>query len=207
MSDRHPHAQLIRLFHDRQNRFYAGGKQGPVGAMLTDDVTWHVPGYSTIAGDYRGRDEVLRYFARRRELADATFRIDVRGVLADDERAVILAGGEVESGGETLAWRTLSIFRFAGGRIAECWVLPYDQHRFDEIWSSDVGQSSRHTTRSPGMVPAGTDVTVSRNPVDSGPFTESSGTRPRATLGPAAWPARRGSPPSPCRPPSSLPDG
>jgi ketosteroid isomerase-like protein len=135
MSDQHPSARLIRLFHERQNRFYAGGEQAPVGAMLTDDVTWHVPGHSPIAGDYRGPDEVLRHFARRRESSAATFRIDVRGVLADDERAVILAAGEVESCGETLRWGTVSIFRIADGRIAECWVLPHDQQSFDEIWS------------------------------------------------------------------------
>jgi uncharacterized protein len=135
MSDQHPHAQLIREFHDRQNHFYGGGDQGPVSAMLSDDVIWHVPGHSAIAGDYRGRDEVLRYFARRRELANATFRIDVRGVLADDQRTVILAGGEVNHDGETFAWGTVGIFRIADGAIAECWVLPYDQHAFDDIWS------------------------------------------------------------------------
>lgn len=136
MSDPHPHTQLIRDFHDRQNRFYAGGDQEPVRAMLTENVAWHVPGASAIAGDYQGRDEVLRYFARRRTLADATFRIHVRGALADDERAVILAGGEVERGGETFAWGTVGIFRIAEGRIAECWVVPYDQDAFDAIWSS-----------------------------------------------------------------------
>jgi len=133
--DQHPNALLIREFHDRQNRFYAGGDQTPVRAMLADDVTWHVPGHSAIAGDHRGREEVLRHFARRRELADATFRIEVRGVLADDERAVILASGEALYGGETSTWGTVGIFRLAGGRIAECWVLPYDQLAFDRIWS------------------------------------------------------------------------
>jgi uncharacterized protein len=140
MPDPHPHAQLVRDFHDRQNRFYAGGDQDPVRAMLTDDVIWHVPGHSAIAGEYRGRDEVLRYFARRRKLANATFRIDVRGVLSDDQRTVILAGGEVEHGGETFAWGTVGIFRVAAGRIAECWVVPYDQDAFDEIWSSVKGE-------------------------------------------------------------------
>jgi uncharacterized protein len=142
MSDQHPHAQFIREFHDRQNRFYAGGDQGPVAGMLSDDVTWHVPGHSPIAGEYRGREEVLRYFTRRRELADATFRIDVRGVLADDERTVILAGGEVDCRGETFAWGTVGIFRLADARIAECWVVPYDQHAFDQIWSSFVDRSA-----------------------------------------------------------------
>jgi uncharacterized protein len=138
MCAEHPHARLIRDFHDRQNRFYAGGDQGPVSAMLTDDVTWHVPGRSAIAGDYRGRDEVLRYFAARRELAGATFRIHVRGVLTDDKRAAILASGEVELGGETSTWGTVVVFRMAHGRIAECWVLPYDQGAFDDVWSSAV---------------------------------------------------------------------
>jgi hypothetical protein len=140
MPDPHPHAQLIRDFHDRQNRFYAGGDQEPVRAMLTDDVVWHVPGHNAITGEHRGRDEVLRYFARRRQLANATFRIDVRGVLADDQRTVILATGALEHGGETFTWGTVAIFRIAAGQIAECWVVPYDQETYDEIWSSVNGE-------------------------------------------------------------------
>ena len=88
-----------------------------------------------VAGDYKGREEVLRYFAVRRELANGTFRIAVRGVLADDERAVIFAGGRVEREGAILEWETAGIFRIVDGKIAECWVLPFDQYRFDDIWS------------------------------------------------------------------------
>jgi hypothetical protein len=130
------HAQLIRDFHDHQNRFYAGGDQEPVRAMLTPDVVWHVPGHSAIAGEHRGRDQVLRYFAERRTLTNATFRIDVRGVLADDQRTVILATGALEHGGETFTWGTIAIFRIAEGKIAECWVVPHDQGAYDEIWSA-----------------------------------------------------------------------
>ena len=131
----HPHAQLVRDFHDHQNRFYAGGEQTSAGAMLTDDVTWHVPGESAIANEYRGRDEVLRHFLRRREISDGTLRITVHGVLADEERAVILAAGQCSRGGEIFRWRTVSIFRVKQGQIAECWVVPYDQALFDGIWT------------------------------------------------------------------------
>lgn len=131
----HPVATLVRDFHDRQNRFYAGGDQTPAAALLADDVAWHVPGRSAIAGDYRGRDEVLRYFTARRELAQATFRITVRDVLAEDDRAVLFAGGHVQRNGRTSEWETASVFRIAAGKIAECWVLPYDQYAFDEIWA------------------------------------------------------------------------
>jgi ketosteroid isomerase-like protein len=135
----HPNEQLIRAFHDRQNQFYAGGEQESVGAMLTDDVIWHVPGQSAIANEYRGRDDVLHHFLRRRELSDATFQITVNGVLADDERAVILATGECRRRGEPFQWRTVAIFRVAEHRIAECWVLPYDQSLFDHIWTRQHG--------------------------------------------------------------------
>jgi ketosteroid isomerase-like protein len=138
MPERHPNAGLIRNFHGAQNRFYAGGDQEPVGAMLAEGVAWHVPGRSALAGDYRGRAEVLRYFARRRELARGTFQIEVRGVLADDERAVILAGGQLRCAGKTFAWDTVGVFRVAAGLIAECWVVPYDQYAFDHIWSAGI---------------------------------------------------------------------
>jgi ketosteroid isomerase-like protein len=138
MSEVHLNARLIRDFHDAQNRFYAGGGQEWVRAMLAEDVVWHVPGRSAIAGVYRGRDEVLRYFVARRELAHATFRIVVHRVLADDERTVIFAGGQVQRDGEPRAWEIVGVFCIADGRIAECWVLPYDQYSFDEIWSPAV---------------------------------------------------------------------
>jgi len=139
MSEANLNARLIRDFHDAQNRFYAGGDQEHVRAMLAEDVVWHVPGRNALAGHYRGRDEVLRYFVVRRNLAHATFRIVVRGVLADGERGVIFAGGQVQRDGETATWETVGVFRIADGKIAECWVLPYDQYRFDEIWSPAVG--------------------------------------------------------------------
>src|ERR1700736_5810957 len=113
MSEEHPNARLIREFHEAQNRVYAGGDEEHVRPMLADDVAWHVPGRSALAGDYRGRDEVLRYFVARRELAHATFRIVVRGVLADSERGVIFAGGQVQRDGETFAWDTVGVFRIA----------------------------------------------------------------------------------------------
>jgi len=82
MSEGHPNARLLREFPDAQNRFYGGGDQAQVRAMLAEDVAWHVPGHRAIAGEYRGRDEVLRYFVGRRELAHATFRIVVRALSA-----------------------------------------------------------------------------------------------------------------------------
>ena len=68
-------AKLVRRFHELQGAFYGGGPIEPLVDLLSEDVRWHVPGRSAIAGDYVGREDVLAYFMRRRELARARFRL------------------------------------------------------------------------------------------------------------------------------------
>jgi len=67
-------------------------------------------------------------------VADNSFRITSRGVLADAARVVHFADGEAAVGGELRRWRTVGIFNISNGLIAECWLLPFDQYQFDEIW-------------------------------------------------------------------------
>ena len=133
--DEHPNARLVREFHVAQGRLYADGDPGPASALLAEDVVWHVPGRNRIAGEHRGREAVLRYFHARREAMGGTFRVHVHDVLANDERVVILAGGRAERAGRPVTWETAGIFRIAGGRIAECRLVPFDQYEFDAIWS------------------------------------------------------------------------
>jgi ketosteroid isomerase-like protein len=132
----HPNERLIRDFYEAQGRFYAGSAgREEVEDLLADDIVWHVPGRNAIAGDYRGKDEVFDYFARRRDLARGSLRVRVRHTLADDELVTQLAGGSAEIAGEPREWETVGVYRIAGGRIAECWLVPFDQCAFDEIWS------------------------------------------------------------------------
>lgn len=132
----HPNARLLEDFYRAQAAFYGGGDDtAALRGLLTHDIAWHVPGRSPIAGDYHGHDQVLGYFTARRAAANNTVRVHPRAVLAGDRWAVQLADGQLERGGHLLAWRTAGVFRFAEGKIAECWLLPFDQYRFDEIWS------------------------------------------------------------------------
>jgi uncharacterized protein len=134
-SDGEDRAALVRRFHEVQAAFYGGGAIEPLIDFLAEDVRWHVPGRNAIAGDYAGRDEVLAYFERRRRLARATLRLDVREVVAAGERVFQLVGGSVERSGESRSWDTVGVLRVSGGRIHECWLLPFDQYLFDEVWS------------------------------------------------------------------------
>ena len=132
----HANTEIVESFYSIQRRFYAGEDvAAELRRLLTEDVEWHVPGRSAIAGDYRGVEEVLAYFAKRRDHASGTFHVTSRGMLADDERVIHFADGDALIDGRRRYWRTVGIFRISDGRIAECWLLPFDQYEFDEIWS------------------------------------------------------------------------
>ena len=127
---------LLDRLHAAQNQHYAGGSGEPVAALLTAEVTWTVPGENAIAGTYRGRDEVLEYFRRRREIAGRTFRMQRLDVLAGEgSRVAALTDGVAVIGGVERRWSTVGLYEVDGGRIAACWLLPLDARAFDEIWS------------------------------------------------------------------------
>jgi ketosteroid isomerase-like protein len=69
----HPNARIVESFYAVQRRFYAGDDvAAELRRLLAGNVVWHVPGRSAIAGEYRGREQVLAYFTLRREIATVT---------------------------------------------------------------------------------------------------------------------------------------
>jgi 2'-5' RNA ligase len=132
---------VVRRFHAEQARVYAGsGELDAVRDLLAEDVVWHVPGTSAIAGEHRGIEAVLAYMDARRRIMDGTFRVTVHGAAMIAGRVVQLAGGVAVRDGRDVAWETVGVFRVVGGRIAECWLVPFDQAAFDAIWSALGGE-------------------------------------------------------------------
>jgi hypothetical protein len=140
--DRDAAIAVLDRLHEAQSELYAGGAGAALERLLAPDVTWTVPGDNAIAGTYRGLDEVLGYFRRRRDLADRTFRMTRLDVLAGDgDRVAALTDGLATIGGADRRWSTVGLYEIAGERIAGCWLLPLDQQAFDEIWSQPRGRS------------------------------------------------------------------
>jgi membrane protein YdbS with pleckstrin-like domain/ketosteroid isomerase-like protein len=128
-------AVLARL-HQAQGAFYAGGPPDPLRTLLCDDVVWVVPGANAIAGEYRGLEAVMAYFARRRELAHGSFRMHPGDVLAGDgDHVAALTDGTAVISGVEHHWSTVGLYRLRDGRIAACWLLPLDAAAFDAIWA------------------------------------------------------------------------
>ena len=128
-------AELVAELHRRQGEMYAGGPVDAVVELLADDIVWHVPGDSPIAGDHRGIPRVIEYFERRRRLASATMRMHPGELIADGEAVVQLVDGSAELGGKTVEWRTAGVYRVEE-LVREVWLVPLDLALFDRIWSA-----------------------------------------------------------------------
>jgi RNA 2',3'-cyclic 3'-phosphodiesterase len=126
---------VVRRFHSVQASVYGGGDLDELRSLLSEDVVWHVPGESAIAGEHIGIESVLAYFDHRRRLTDQSFRVTVHGAALIGDRVVQLAAGRAVRDGRSLEWETAGVFRVVDGRIAECWLVPFDQYAFDQIWA------------------------------------------------------------------------
>ena len=128
---------LLDRLHTAQNEFYAGGCGAALEQLLAPHITWTVPGNNSIAGTYRGLEQVLDYFRRRRDLATGTFRMQRRDVLTGDgDRLAALVDGHATIRGEHRCWSTVGLYDLTDERIAGCWLLALDQSAFDAIWSA-----------------------------------------------------------------------
>ena len=127
--------ELVEELHRRQNAMYGGGPVEPVRELLAEDVVWHVPGRSPIAGDHIGVDAVIEYFETRRRLADESMRIHPGDMVAGEGFVAQLADGSAEIGGRRVEWSTVGVYRLEEGRVAEAWLVPTDLAKFEEIWA------------------------------------------------------------------------
>jgi ketosteroid isomerase-like protein len=135
--DRNDAIRLLDLLHEAQNAYYAGGSDIALIRILAPEITWTIPGRSPIAGTYRGIDEVLDYFARRRDLAAGTFRMHRRDILVGEtNRVAALTDGTATIRGRDHHWSTVGLYDIDDqDRIVACRLLSLDQEAFDEIWS------------------------------------------------------------------------
>ncbi len=134
----HDPLRLIAELHRRQAEMYAGGGLDPVAELLAEEIIWHVPGASAIAGDHRGREQVIAYFENRRRLAHETMRMVPGELLVQGDAVAQFIEGSAELGGRVLTWQTLGAYRTdpAAGLVREVWLVPLDGDLFDRIWSA-----------------------------------------------------------------------
>jgi ketosteroid isomerase-like protein len=104
--------------------------------LMDENVSWHTPGRSSIAGDYQGREAVFAHFGRYGGETGGTFKAAVQQVLeADDGTVVGIHQNTGQRDGKQLDVTCCLVFEFKDGRAISGREYFYDLHAWDEFWS------------------------------------------------------------------------
>lgn len=127
----HPNEDLLRRGYDA----FGTGDMETLAALLADDIVWHFPGNNPLAGDYKGRNEVLAFFVKSVEMTGGTLKIELHDVLANDEHGVGLIRVTGQRDGKSLTDNAAQVFHVRDGKASEVWSHAGDQAAIDKFWS------------------------------------------------------------------------
>jgi uncharacterized protein len=112
---------------------FAAGDLDTLRELLDPDIVWHVPGRSSLAGDYRGIDATLGYFLALFERSGGTFKAELLecGEIAPDLVACLVRlTGDMTAA--PIDVQGMMLFKEREGRSIEVWNFSADQYAIDE---------------------------------------------------------------------------
>ncbi|UCE62176.1 MAG: nuclear transport factor 2 family protein [Phycisphaerales bacterium] len=134
----HPNVEFMREYFSA----WMTGDLDTVRASFNDDLEVHLAGKSSFAGVYRGidnffNDYVQRVYALTKGNAQV---VRIKDILANDERAVVLAEERFERPGKVLDVNRFLIYEIRAGKISQIWEFEDDLHAVDEFFEDDPGK-------------------------------------------------------------------
>ncbi|HEX6350215.1 MAG TPA: nuclear transport factor 2 family protein [Candidatus Dormibacteraeota bacterium] len=118
---------------------YKAFEEGDVQTVMevfADDIVWHVPGKSSIAGTYKGKQQVMELFGKYMGMYDGQ-ETELHDVLANDQHTVALLTVKYRKQGRTLEMKATDITHpDSEGRIKEFWRISEDVGALDEFLDS-----------------------------------------------------------------------
>lgn len=124
----HPNEKLLRDSDEAQMR----GDVEALANAFTDDVVVHIPGKSSLAGDYKGKDQFLELFQRFLERAPE-YSFEPHAYFADDEHGMSLQRSHYKRGDQMLDSNDTFVCHFRDGKVSEFWLLSEDAYAVDEF--------------------------------------------------------------------------
>ena len=115
---------------------FNSGDLDTVGEIFDENVVWHLPGRSSMATDYEGRDAVLAYFGRIGQETAGTFRAQLEDLTADADDCVVgIQRSTGDRNGKHLDVGNCIVFQLKDGRVTEGREHFHDLYAWDEFWS------------------------------------------------------------------------
>jgi uncharacterized protein len=119
-------------------RAYEAFNTGDVNTLteLMDETVWHLPGRSSMAGDYQGRGATLEYFGQLAQKTEGTFRAELQHMAADgDNRVVGIQRSTADRDGKHLDVANCIVFELKDGKVTDGREHFEDLYAWDEFWS------------------------------------------------------------------------
>ena len=122
--------KVVRTLIDAFNR----RELEPVLKLFAEEVLLRCPGKNRIAGEYRGRSEVLGFWRKQVELSGGTFKGNVISVLQGENQLVLISELSLTRHGKAYTWRRANHYQFYRNRVIEAWLYESDQYLADEAF-------------------------------------------------------------------------
>jgi ketosteroid isomerase-like protein len=104
--------------------------------LFDESVVWHLPGRSSMAKDYQGRDATLAYFGQIGQESGGTFQAELQQLFAGpDGRVIGLQRSTAERDGKRLDVDNCIVFELKDGKVVDGREHFENLHAWDEFWS------------------------------------------------------------------------
>lgn len=123
---------------------FGHGDIEPLIASLTDDISWSDSTIGPLAGEYTGKDQILRFFGKMLEVYGDTLRLEFVDVIANDYHGVVLTRESGAVDGVGLEWNGVHVWSFRDGRCAT--FISYADAAYQRFWSTRREDSSSERT-------------------------------------------------------------
>ena len=125
-------AETVRRGYDAFNK----ADMKTLNELFDDNVSWHTPGRSALAGDRKGREAVFAQFGRYGGETAGTFKAIMQTVAeTDDGRVIATHHNTATRKGKRLELDSSLVFEFKDGKVTSGREYAYDLYAWDEFWS------------------------------------------------------------------------
>jgi ketosteroid isomerase-like protein len=111
------------------------GDRSVVEELFAEDAELYVPGNNLLAGYYEGREGILAFYSKARELSGGTLRAYLHDVVANGHHAFAIENFMASRGGRNLDSRDVTVFHVVDGKIGGGTRLFTEIQVHDEFWS------------------------------------------------------------------------
>jgi ketosteroid isomerase-like protein len=128
-------AENVAIMQRAYDAFNAGDLD-TLNEIFDENIVWHLPGRSSMAKDYQGRDATLAYFGQIAERTGGTFQAELQHLVADDDGHVVgIQRSTGERDGKSLDAGNAILFELRDGKVVDGREHFHDLYAWDEFWS------------------------------------------------------------------------